>query len=52
MSPPRSPTGRDSPSLKVKQVVLLCERLWKEREEKLRDEYDQVLNEKLAGNFP
>ncbi|XP_065649033.1 akirin-2 isoform X2 [Hydra vulgaris] len=51
MSPPRSPNGSDSPSLKIKQVVLLCERLWKEREEKLREEYDQVLNEKLAEQY-
>ena len=46
MSPPR---GKDQPTLTVKQVVLLCERLWKEREDKLREEYDQVLHERLTG---
>lgn len=43
--------GKEQPSLSIKQVVLLCERLWKEREEKLCEEYDQILNEKLGGNI-
>ena len=50
MSPPRhNGGGKAEPSFNIKQVVLLCERLWKEREEKLCEEYDQVLNEKLGG---
>jgi len=56
-SPQRSPTlglstrGKEQPSLSIKQVVLLCERLWKEREEKLCEEYDQILNEKLGEQY-
>ena len=46
MSPPH---GKDQPALTIKQVVSLCERLWKEREEKLREQYDQVLHERLSG---
>lgn len=48
MSPPR---GKEQPTLTVKQVVLLCERLWKEREDKLREEYDQVLHERLTDQY-
>lgn len=48
MSPPR---GKEQPTLSIKQVVLLCERLWKEREEKLCEEYDQILNEKLGEQY-
>ena len=57
MSPPQSGSSspsrstKDQPGLTVKQVVILCERLWKEREEKLREEYDQVLNERLSGRI-
>lgn len=47
MSPPR---GKEA-SFTIKQVVTLCERLWKEREEKLREEYDQVLHEKLGEQY-
>jgi len=43
--------GKEQPSLSIKQVVLLCERLWKEREEKLCEEYDQILNEKLGEQY-
>lgn len=56
-SPPResmspgsmSPCREKETSLTVKQVVSLCERLWKEREGKLREEYDKVLNDRLSG---
>lgn len=50
MSPPRS-EHREGTSLTVKQVVSLCERLWKEREEKLREEYDKVLNDRLSEQY-
>ena len=57
-SPPRSispgslsPTRSREPTFTVKQVVSLCERLWKEREEKLREEYNQVLSDRLAGTY-
>lgn len=47
MSPPR---GKE-PALSIKQAVQVCERLWKEREEKIREEYDQVLHEKLGEQY-
>ncbi len=40
---------RDAPVLSLKQVGLVCERMMKEREDQLREEYDKVLNEKLNG---
>eukprot|EP00112_Aurelia_sp_Birch-Aquarium-sp1_P024166 Seg750.11 transcript_id=Seg750.11/GoldUCD/mRNA.D3Y31 product="putative protein C1orf108 A" protein_id=Seg750.11/GoldUCD/D3Y31 len=45
----RSP--KDHPMFTAKQVVMLCERLWKEREEKLRCEYEQVLHERLSEQY-
>ena len=42
-------TSKEQPMFTAKQVVMLCERLWKEREEKLREDYDQVLHERLSG---
>lgn len=48
MSPPR---GKEQQTLTLKQVATLCERLWKEREEKLREQYDQVLNERLTEQY-
>jgi len=52
MSPSRSSGGeKDQTTFNVKQVVSLCERLWKEREDKLREEYDKVLNDRLSGMF-
>lgn len=38
--------------LTLKQVNLICERLLKEREEKIREEYDQILSNKLNGRTP
>lgn len=46
-----SKSGKEQPMFTAKQVVMVCERLWKEREEKLREEYDHVLNERLSGEF-
>jgi len=42
---------KEQASLSIKQVVLLCERLWEEREEKLCEKYDQILNEKLGEQY-
>ncbi|KAM7421295.1 hypothetical protein PAMA_015443 [Pampus argenteus] len=50
---PSSPPGasrKDQPSFTLKQVSYLCERLLKDHEEKIREEYEQILNTKLAGN--
>lgn len=38
------------PIFTLKQVQIICERMLKEREETLREEYDKVLNQKLSGN--
>lgn len=40
---------KDQPSFTLRQVSLLCERLLKDHEEKIREEYEQILNTKLAG---
>lgn len=40
---------KDQPSFTLKQVSYLCERLLKDHEEKIREEYEQILNTKLAG---
>ena len=46
---PLSPNKRDIPLFTLKQVGLVCERMLKEREAEIREEYDKVLNNKLAG---
>ena len=46
-----SPSRRDQPLFTFRQVNLICERLLKERETSLRDEYDQVLSSKLAEQY-
>jgi hypothetical protein len=37
--------------LTIKQVNMICARLIKEREEKLREEYDRILSNKLNGKI-
>ena len=32
------------------QVTTVCQRMLKEREEQIREDYDKVLTSKLAGN--
>ncbi len=44
-----SPSKKDAPLFTFKQVSLVCERMLKEREDEIRQEYDQVLSCKLAG---
>jgi len=54
-----SPRRPDTPPAKnpemalftFKQVQMICERMLKEREEKLREQYDAVLNTKLAEQY-
>jgi len=41
----------DKPLFNFKQVSLICERLVREREEALREEYDKVLSDKLAEQY-
>jgi hypothetical protein len=43
--------SRETPLLTLRQVGLVCERLLKEREDQLREEYDKVLNEKLTEQY-
>ena len=51
--PVSSPTahGKDQPLFTLKQVTMVCQRMMKEREELVREEYDKVLSAKLAGIF-
>ncbi|XP_015204664.1 akirin-1 [Lepisosteus oculatus] len=53
---PSSPPGassvkKDQPSFTLRQVSFLCERLLKDHEEKIREEYEQILNSKLAEQY-
>uniref|UniRef100_A0AAX7V199 Akirin 1 n=1 Tax=Astatotilapia calliptera TaxID=8154 RepID=A0AAX7V199_ASTCA len=61
LNAPSSPPGRrrnklgasrkDQPSFTLRQVSYLCERLLKDHEEKIREEYEQILNTKLAEQY-
>lgn len=44
-----SPSKKEQPLFTLRQVGMICERLLKEREEKIREEYDEILTSKLAG---
>ncbi len=44
-----SPTRKEQPLFSIRQVGMICERLLKEREDKIREEYDEILTTKLAG---
>lgn len=44
-----SPLKKEQPLFTLRQVGMICERLLKEREEKVREEYEEILNIKLAG---
>ncbi|XP_010881112.1 akirin-2 [Esox lucius] len=46
-----SPSRKEQPLFTLKQVGLICERLLKEREEKIREEYDEILTTKLAEQY-
>ncbi|XP_062857107.1 akirin-2 [Trichomycterus rosablanca] len=46
-----SPTKKDQPLFTLKQVGLICERLLKEREDKVREEYEEILTTKLAEQY-
>lgn len=53
-SSPGIARGRDQdekPLFNFKQVSLICERLVREREEALREEYDKTLTSKLAEQY-
>ncbi|XP_046479946.1 akirin-2 [Neodiprion pinetum] len=46
-----SPSGKEKPLFTFRQVGLICERMLKERETQIREEYDQILNMKLSEQY-
>ncbi|XP_005109687.1 akirin-2 [Aplysia californica] len=46
-----SPKQRDVPLFTFKQVTMICERMCQEQEEKIRENYDKVLNNKLSEQY-
>lgn len=46
-----SPSGKEKPLFTFKQVGLICERMLKEQETQIREEYDQILNTKLSEQY-
>lgn len=46
-----SPQTKDQPLFTLKQVILICERMLKEQESRVREEYDKVLTCKLAEQY-
>ncbi|KAG8588147.1 hypothetical protein GDO81_005888 [Engystomops pustulosus] len=53
LTAPSSPGSmkKDQPSFSLRQVGILCERLLKDHEEKIREEYEQILNTKLEEQY-
>lgn len=51
-SPGSSTMKKDQPSFPLRQVRIICEHLLKDYEEKIREEYEQILNTKLAEYEP
>lgn len=48
---PGGSSTKDKPLFSFKQVSLICERMLKERETEIREEYDRVLTLKLAEQY-
>uniref|UniRef100_A0A1A7WWK1 Akirin-2 n=1 Tax=Iconisemion striatum TaxID=60296 RepID=A0A1A7WWK1_9TELE len=46
-----SPNRKEQPLFSLRQVGMICERLLKEREDKIREEYDEILTTKLAEQY-
>ena len=46
-----APGRKEQPIFTFKQVSLICERLLREREAQLREEYDKILGQKLAEQY-
>uniref|UniRef100_A0A8B9E0E3 Akirin-2 n=1 Tax=Anser cygnoides TaxID=8845 RepID=A0A8B9E0E3_ANSCY len=49
--PASSPLKKEQPLFTLRQVGMICERLLKEREEKIREEYEEILTTKLAEQY-
>uniref|UniRef100_A0A8C7X9X5 Akirin-2 n=1 Tax=Oryzias sinensis TaxID=183150 RepID=A0A8C7X9X5_9TELE len=45
------PSRKEQPLFSLRQVGMICERLLKEREDKIREEYDETLTTKLAEQY-
>ncbi|XP_071800637.1 akirin-2-like [Asterias amurensis] len=43
--------SREQPMFTLKQVIIICERMLKEQEARIREEYDKVLSSKLAEQY-
>ncbi|XP_051942348.1 akirin-2-like [Hippocampus zosterae] len=46
-----SPSRKEQPLFTLKQVGMICERLLKEREDKVREEYEETMTSKLAEQY-
>jgi len=46
-----SPSHRDVPVFTLKQVGLVCERMLREKEEQIREEYDRTLACRLSEQY-
>lgn len=46
-----SPVRKEQPLFSLRQVGMICERLLKEREDKVREEYDEILTTKLGEQY-
>lgn len=46
-----SPSHRDVPVLTLKEVGLVCERMLREKEEQIREEYDRALACRLSEQY-
>ncbi|XP_006886545.1 PREDICTED: akirin-1 isoform X3 [Elephantulus edwardii] len=42
---------KDQPTFTLRQVGIICERFLKDYEDKIREEYEQILNTKLAEQY-
>ena len=43
--------SREQPMFTLKQVIIICERMLKEQEARIQEDYDKVLSCKLAGKI-
>ncbi|XP_043270023.1 akirin-2 isoform X2 [Venturia canescens] len=46
-----NPTAKENPLFTFRQVGLICERMLKEQETQIREEYDQILHTKLSEQY-
>lgn len=46
-----TPSGKEKPLFTFRQVGLICERMLKEQEVQIREEYDQILTMKLSEQY-